>query len=114
MALTETSGSTTTVGTTETNLFEITTGGPKYFSGYAFLHNLTATETIQFFVYVYDVNASAYRLYQGPDDGLQYSGVQGSPARFVVPVPSKQFKVTTKMTAGTNRAITWVLYEQTA
>lgn len=110
----EFNGSTTTTGTTEINLFDVTAGGPKYFTTHVYMHNLTATETIQFFVYLYDANASTYRLAWGPADGLEFTGVQDPAAHYLPTVVSKQFKVSMKMTAGTDKAITWYRYEQQA
>lgn len=114
MPLTPTSGSVTTTGTTEVNLVNVTTGGPKYFTVNIFLHNLTATETIRFFIYLYDNDSSAFRLaFGGDDDPITFTGVQSTPGYYTATLLSRQFKIGMKMTAGTNRAITYDLFEQT-
>ena len=109
MALTRTDGTTTTTGS-ETDLFDVSTGGPKYFTTILFLHNLTATETCVLKVYIYDTNATSYRLFQSKI----YIGVQTESAAYIPTLLSMQYKVTVQMTAGTNRAITCERFEQTA
>jgi hypothetical protein len=108
MPLTRTDGTQTTTAS-EVDLFSITTGGPKYFTTILFLHNMTATETFVFKVYVYDTNGAAYRLFQT----ITRVGVQADPAGYIPTVLSAQYKVSIQRTAGTDRAITWERFEQT-
>jgi hypothetical protein len=108
MALAEFDGTLTTTSS-EQSLFDITTGGPKYFTSILYLHNMTATETLRVRVYVYDTNGAAYRTLV--DETI--TGAQDPPAYYMPTVLSSQYKVTVLMSAGTNRAITWKRFEHT-
>ena len=108
MALTEADGTITTTAS-EQSLFDITTGGPKYFTSIIFLHNMTATETFRIRVYVYDSNGAAYRTMV--DETI--TAAQDPPAYYMPTVLSSQYKVTIIRTAGTDRAVTWKRFEQT-
>lgn len=108
MALTESDGSITTTAA-EQSLFDITTGGPKYFTSIIFLNAMTATETFRIRVYVYDSNAASYRTMV--DETI--IGAQDPPAYYMPSVLSSQYKVTIIRTAGTDRAVTWKRFEQT-
>ena len=108
MALTRTDGTITT-SASEQNLFDITTGGPKYFTTIVFLNAMTSTETFVFKVYVYDTNATTYRVYQT----ITVTGAQTDPAGYIPTLLSAQYKVTVQRTAGTDRSVTWERFEQT-
>jgi phenolic acid decarboxylase len=108
MALTEADGTITTTAS-EQDLFDITTGGPKYFTTIVFLHNMTATETFVFKVYVYDTNATTYRVFQT----ITITGSQADPAGYMPTLLSSQYKVSVQRTTGTDRAVTWKRFEQT-
>lgn len=108
MALTEADGTITT-SASEQNLFDITTGGPKYFTSIVFLHNMTATETFRIRVYVYDSNGTTYRTLA--DETI--TGAQDPPAYYIPTVLSSQYRVSIIRTAGTDRAVTWKRFEHT-
>ena len=108
MALTEADGTLTT-SASEQNFFDITTGGPKYFTTIVFTHNMTSTETFVFKVYVYDSNASTSRLF----DTITLTGDQTNDAYYIPTLISSQYKVSVQRTAGTDRAVTWKRFEHT-
>jgi phenolic acid decarboxylase len=70
---------------------------------------MTATETFVFKVYVYDTNATTYRIFQT----ITLTGVQTDPAGYIPTVLSSQYKVTVQRTAGTDKAVTWKRFEHT-
>jgi hypothetical protein len=71
-----------------------------------FLHNMTATETFVFKIYLYDPNGTpAFRLF----DSITLTGVQAIPARYVPLIPSRQYRITVQRTAGTDRVINYDL-----
>jgi hypothetical protein len=108
MPLTEADGTITT-SAVEQSLFDITTGGPKYFTTIVFLHNMTGTETFRIRVYLYDTNGATARTMV--DETI--TGAQDPPAFYVPTMLSSQYKVTIIRTAGTDRAVTWKRFEQT-
>ena len=108
MALTEADGTITT-SASEQDLFDITAGGPKYFTTIVFTNAMTATETFVFKVYVYDTNATTYRVFQT----ITLTGAQTDPAGYLPTLLSSQYKVSVQRTAGTDRAVTWKRFEQT-
>jgi hypothetical protein len=77
----------------------------KFFSCWLFLHNMTATETFKFQCLVLDANAATMRTYRDFD----LTGAQDPPAIFFAPIPAKQYQIKIQRTAGTDRAVTWLL-----
>lgn len=70
---------------------------------------MTATDTVEIKVYVKDQQAGVMRTYTTQS----LSGSQIDPAFFVPFVPTKQYKVTLKRTAGTDRVYNWQRIEVT-
>lgn len=100
MALTFTDGTITT-DATEKNLFDVT--ADENYSTYIFTHNMAAADKVEIKVYVKDENGAAMRVYQT----TQLEDVQSDPAFLIPNLPTKQYKVTIKRIAGTDRAYTW-------
>lgn len=106
MTYTFTDGTQATT-TSEANLFDLTNNAE--FAAWIFLHNMTASETFRIKVYVKDQSSASMREYLTQD----YTGVQASPAVYISPVLTKEFKVTIQKTAGTNRDVNWQTIEVT-
>ncbi len=88
----------------------ITATGLKYYSGYVYLDNLVAGDSVDIIIYVNDPQAAALKIY----DQWTYSGVQDVPAIFLVNVPTDDFKVTIEQTAqgaGGYKNINYVRYD---
>ena len=100
MAITFTDGTITT-STSEDTINDIT--GDAIYAFWLFAHNMTASETFVVNIYAKDQNGGTMRLYLTET----LTGVQSSPAFYLAPLVTKQFKVTIQKTAGTNRAVTW-------
>lgn len=101
MALTFTSGSTTTT-TSEADLFSPVTSDA-YHGCHIFLHNMAAGDTFVFKVYTYDNNTTTLRVF----DTITKTDAQTNPAFFVPMIPTRQYKITVQKTVGTNRAVTY-------
>jgi len=106
MTYTFTDGTQSTTAS-EVNLFDLTAN--EEFAAWIFLHNMTASETFRIKVYVKDQSAGSMRQYNSVD----YTGVQASPALYIPPVLTKQFRVTIQRTAGSDRQVNWQTIEVT-
>lgn len=96
-----------TTTASEVNLFDLTNDAE--FAAWIFLDEMTASETFRINVYVKDQADGTMRQYLTQD----YTGVQASPAIYISPVITKQFRVSIQRTAGTDREITWQVIEVT-
>jgi len=81
--------------------------GLNYYSAWIFFHALLAGDSIQITVYVNDPQSSTERIY----DQFTVSGLQAKPAVFIPNLPTDSFRVTAQQTAGTNRTINVVRYD---
>lgn len=106
MTVTFTNGSITT-SAAEQSLFDIT--ADKHYATWIFAHNMTAADTVEIKVYVKDQQGALMRVYTTQT----LTGLQTDPAFFVPFVPTKQYKVTIKRTAGADKAYTWQRVEVT-
>lgn len=106
MTVTFLQGSVTTT-TSEQNLFDIT--ADKHYATWIFAHAMTAADTVEIKVYVKDQQGALMRVYTTQT----LTGLQTDPAFFVPFVPTKQYKVTIKQTAGTAKSFTWQRVEVT-
>jgi hypothetical protein len=70
---------------------------------------MASGDTFRIKVYVKDQSASTLRQYLTQD----YTDAQTSPAIYISPVLTKEFKVTIQKTAGTNRSVNWQTIEVT-
>jgi hypothetical protein len=106
MTYTFTDGTQATTAS-EANLFDLTNDAE--FAAWIFLHNMTASETFTIKVYVRDQSAVSMRLYNSVD----FTGVQSSPAVYIAPLLTKEFKVTIQRTAGSDKSVNWQVIEVT-
>lgn len=92
----------------EQSLFDVTSD--RHFATWIFANNMTSADTVEIKVYVKDTyGVGAMRVYTTQT----LTGAQPDPAYFVPFVPSRQYKVTIKRTAGTDRAYNWMRIEVT-
>jgi len=97
-----TSGSTNSTGA-ETDLFAAVVADA-YHACAIFLQNMQLGDTMVFKVYIYDDNAATLRIV----DTQTFAGQQTTtPAVYIAPYATRQFKVTVQRTLGSDRAITW-------
>ena len=100
MVLAFTAGTYTTTSS-EANMFSDVVAD-KAHGVLIFLHNMTASETFVFKIWLYDPNGTpAFRLF----DEITISGVQAKPARYIPFIPSRQYRITVQRTAGSDRVI---------
>ena len=100
MALTFTDGTITT-DATEKTIFDITADAN--YSTHIFTHNMVAADKVEIKIYIKDQNGATMRVY----DTVQLEDAQSNPAFHIPNLPTKQYKVTIKRLAGTDRAYTW-------
>ena len=109
MALTEGAKGSLLLDGTVQDLIATATG-LKYYSGYAFLHNLVSGDSIEFVIYVYDPQSAVQRIY----DKFTVTGVQTKPLAFIPNLPTQEFKVTAEQKAegaGGFKTLTFVRYD---
>lgn len=98
---------TTTSNTTGINLFDIS--ADRHYATWIHTHNMAAVDKIEIKTYVRDQNANVMRVYST----AILEGQQDDPAFFIPYIPCKQYRVTIKRLAGTDRAYTWQRVEIT-
>ena len=100
MGITFTAGQTLMDGTEQT-LWDTT--ADNHFAAHIFLDTMASGDTVEVRVYVYDEQDTTMRL----EDLVTLTGVQASPAYYIPFITTKEYKVTLKQTAGTNRTYSW-------
>lgn len=106
MALAFTNGTITTTAS-EQNLFDIT--ADNNYATYIFAHNMVAADEVEIKVYTRDENGTpTMRVYRTK----KLKDAQSDPTIFIPFLPTKQYKVTIKRLAGTDRAFTWLRVTQ--
>jgi hypothetical protein len=98
---------TITTTTTAQNLFDIS--ADRHYATWIHTHNMLAIDSIEIKTYVRDQNANVMRVY----NTTVLTGVQDDPAFFIPYIPTKQYRVTIRRIAGTDRAYTWQRVEVT-
>lgn len=98
---------TITTTTTAQNLFDIS--ADRHYATWIHTHNMTAIDSIEIKTLVRDQNANVMRVY----NTTTLTGVQDDPSFFIPYIPTKQYRVTIRRLAGTDRAYTWQRVEVT-
>lgn len=89
------------------NLFDVSVD--RHYATYIFTHNMAAIDSIEIKVYVRDQNTNTMRTYTTQT----LTGIQEDPAFFVPFLPTKQYRVTLRTLAGSNKVYTWQRVEVT-
>lgn len=100
MGITFTAGQTTADGTEQT-LWDTT--ADNHFAAFIFANAMASGDTLEIRIYAYDQQNTTMRQL----DLVTLYGVQSSPAYYIPYITTKEYKVTIKQTAGTNRTYAW-------
>ncbi len=100
MGITFTAGSTLADGT-EQNLFDIT--ADNHFATFLFTNAMASGDILEVRIYAYDQQGTTMRML----DFVTLNGAQTSPAYYIPFITTKEYKVSIKQTAGTNRTYNW-------
>lgn len=106
MTITFTDG-TTTSNATGINLFDIS--ADRHYATWIFTHNMAAADILEVKVFVRDQNSNVMRSYTTE----KIEGVQNDPSFFIPYLPTKQYRVTIRRVAGSDKAYTWQRIEVT-
>jgi hypothetical protein len=98
---------TITTTTTATSLFDIS--ADRHYATWIHTHNMLAIDEIEIKTLVRDQNANVMRVY----NTTVLKGIQDDPSFFIPYIPTKQYRVTIRRLAGTDRAFTWQRVEVT-
>lgn len=79
----------------------------KYYATYVYFQNVAASDSFEITIFVNDPQTSTERIY----DQFTISGNISADAVFIPFLPTDSYRVTAQKITGTDRALTWVRYE---